>query len=939
MKTYTREEFVRIDASFEAGKLDFYGAQSPLDAAGQKAFLSAYDTHATRRYGETAIYEKAVSGEELSDITASLEVGHTETEFYGYIRPRRPRYIGWHLYTDRATADAETCTVTLDDRYAFPLPCAVYEYGAPISRLSLSVWVGHAFLRDLPEGINPTTTGRWIELRRGHTEIIKLMFAPNGLFCYKDGTARPYHYDLCKLAPFAPDRWHSLVLDFAADTFTLTFAGETHTFPYQVSAVPDTLFLGGGMQPADAWRVRIDELRGADGSCREPFVENAAPEAEREPIGSVSLPCPLGTHIHKDEELILETTFDYDGTDRVYLVCDTLDPGGDVYLNGVLVAHRDTFTPFSVDLTDRAAVGENTVTLVVAPRAPEVLYAWHRHADPYNAWFAGRTEIVRAPRYIDAQPAVFTQSVSNSGATAVVRWALGELPAGVCDGYEIHLAPSFPTAGDSVCVAAGPLAGDLDAAITVDVTPWSPETPVLYDLAVRLLAGHDCVMEKTVTTGFRTIEQRGGAIYLNGERIILKGALSMQFLPPYDRVPINHVCPTDEEIARQALEIRRMNGNCLRMHQLGYGTNDPRFAEIFDKLGVLLIWTTRLIDAAENLMWSEEWHQREDFAAEMRAVINHPSIIVWEGSNELHTDLSHIDRVYDTFVDTVTAVDPTRLICPVSHLYYGGGIYECGCRYYNNDGTLDESGAPAVSSHGWNHPLVLRSAHTYCLLLGYGTSWRAMATQSWRWQEEMLRDDRRAYLVSEYAIIGRQNPETPEAKAFINKDSYEFGDEMAALRFRFADDEWRLSQAFQALCASVATSRLHQFGADGMLWCCLSSGANNASYLKPPLDFYGYKKWAYYALTEAFAQVQAFNSEPDVLLPQGYRLTPTLCGLAAGEVYDLSVELVGEDGRVLHTDAQTVVAGEDYATAGAPIALPAVPDGYYTIRYTTRTEV
>lgn len=37
-----------------------------------------------------------------------------------------------------------------------------------------------------------------------------------------------------------------------------------------------------------------------------------------------------------------------------------------------------------------------------------------------------------------------------------------------------------------------------------------------------------------------------------------------------------------------------------------------------------------------------------------------------------------------------------------------------------------------------------------------------------------------------------------------------------------------------------------------MLWCCLQGGANDVSYLKPVLDFYGYKKFAYYVLGDVY---------------------------------------------------------------------------------------
>ncbi len=938
MKTHIREEFVRIDRQFEAGRLDFYGACSPLDAAAQKEFLAAYDAYATRRYGETAIFEKAVTEAEAMEMAARIGVGHSPLVFEAYSRPRHTLWRGWHLYTHRARLNTETATLFLDDQYAFPVPSAVFAYPKPLSRLSLSVCIGRGFLRDLPEGINPTTTGRSIELRQGHTEVIKLMFAPDGTFCYKDGTVRPYHYEVHKLDTFLPDAWNHLELVFFDKTFDLTFGGVTHTFRYQTDAVPDTLFFGGGMQPTDEWQVRIEEMTDTDGRIIPLFTPAMHDPRPTTPLGSVTLPCALGTHLHRDEELVLTTTFDWNGAGRVNLACESLDPGGTVFVNDTPVSYRDNFMGFTLDVTKATIVGSNTLTLIVDPRAPEVLYPWHRHKDPYHAWYASRVDVFIEECHIPTSPALFTTAVTDRTAEVTLHWDLSSLAPGRADGYSVTLAPAYPTPGEPYPVTSGVLAGDLDLPLSLSVTPWTPECPVLYDVTVSLYVGGRPLTAQTVQTGFRTIEQEKGAFCLNGRRILLKGALSMQFLPPYDRIPVNHVCPTDAEIVRQALEVKRMNGNCLRMHQLGYGTNENRFAEICDKLGVLLIWTTRLIDAAENMMWTEDWRQRADYSAQMQSVINHPSIIMWEGSNELHTDLAHIDRVYDTFVDTVRSVDPTRLICPVSHLYYGGGIYECGCRYYNHDGTLDESGNPATASYGWTDPRVVRSAHTYCLLLGYGTSWQNMATQNWKWQGEMLEDPHRAYMVSEYAVIGRQNPETPEARAFINKDSYEFGDEQAALHFTFADDEWRLSQAFQALCAGVATARLHRFGADGMLWCCLSSGANNASYLKPPLDFYGYKKWAYYALTETFADVLAFNAEPDVLLPQAYTLTPTLCGLPAGKTYTLTVDLLDTDRNTIFSTTQSVRSGDRYATLGSPIVLPETADGYYAIRYTVQTE-
>ena len=217
------------------------------------------------------------------------------------------------------------------------------------------------------------------------------------------------------------------------------------------------------------------------------------------------------------------------------------------------------------------------------------------------------------------------------------------------------------------------------------------ENPTLYQFILRLEENDGQIFEKSIETGFRTIEQKDGAIYLNGDRILLNGALSMQFLPPYENVPINHVCPNDQQIVMQIEQIKRMNGNTLRMHFLGYGTNDERFARFADRMGCLLIWTTRLIDSIEDVLVDPKWRQADAFAEQVKEVRQYPSIIMWEGSNEAGGSIKEIDYLYDQFVAAVKSVDTTRLICPCSHLYYGGGLYDSGIEgvYYQDDGLSD----------------------------------------------------------------------------------------------------------------------------------------------------------------------------------------------------------------------------------------------------------
>lgn len=938
MKQYIHEEFIRFDRKFKNDALDFYGSVSPLDRAEQKEFLKKYYEYYQSRYGADAAYRKAVSEAEARETEKSLGLIRDGIKYTAYRRKVYGRYKGWQLYTDRA--EIGRGEVRLSDEGRFPLPCAKYEYDYILKRLRFAVRIGRGYRRTVFEGLVSTVTGRFIEFRKGCKEIVKLFFSPDGKFCYKDGSKKEYHYDLKKIGAYEFGEWNEIELVFHRESFSVRFAGGEHTFGYTVNEAPDTIFLGGGMQPVDEWSFRPIDCEDIHGETHDFFVaenetENGAPD---EPLGEAELPFGIGTEKNKDYALVLKRGFVSRAGEKTVLSVGSLDPCGEVFINGKRVIRTDGFDPFSTDITRFVRDGANELEIVVFPRAPEVLYPWHRHKDYYNAWFCGGAEIAVGRISVSAPIEVFTERVGDG--CAEFRVCLDTAGDGLEEGleYTVTLQKSFPEKGKCVILKRGRLSGyGISDSFTAPAEPWDTEKPVLYTVSVEIAEGGELLWKGETETGFRTICQKDGGIYLNGKKIVLKGALNMQFLPPYEEVPVNHVCPENWQIVQQALAIKRMNGNCMRQHQLGYGCNDGRFAAVCDRLGVLLIWTTRLIDAVENMLWTEDWKQADAYRLQMKQVINHPSIIMWEGSNELHTDLRRLDAVYDAFVSTVKSVDLSRLICPVSHLYYGGGIYECGCKYYNTDGTRDESGNEAASSFGWLDERVVRSAHTYCLLLGYGCSWRDMATQNWKWQAELFEEKQKAYLISEFAVIGRQNPETREAEEFINKASYELDDETHALGFRFADDEWTLSQAFQALCAGAAIKQLLKNGADGMLWCCLWGGANNGSYLKSVLDFYGYKKLAYYKLAESFQDIAAFNAEPDVLYDGDYAIRPVVCGLSVGKKYSLKTEVFAETGeRILEKDC-AIFAQSDTVRA-EKVDLSGLSDGYYVVRYTVSGE-
>lgn len=896
-----------------------------MDEAAQKAFLQRYASYAKARYGKDVCFQKAAAQEEIARAEKALRMEKGDF-FKVYKRDKKRLYKNWSLYTARATV--KDGFVELKDDYAFPMPAAKYDLTDGIKEISFAVYIDKGYYQN-HKYVGATTTSRFIEFRRDCTEAVKLCFAPNGTLAHKDGSVKPYHYTVTELGKYAFNEWNVVKLVFRDGDFELHFNGEVRTLQYSNEVRPDNIYVGGGMQPATFWRFKPLSLITETGKITDFFAAEAEREIAEEYLGERQLPIVLGTKENQDKELILRKSFYCPSGVECSLNVRALDPCGAVYINGKKVMETDDFQPFTLDITPYVRTGGNALELVVYPRAPETLYPWHRHNDYYNGWFCLSADIVDS-KTLGVKELTVTTLQSGAASKFNVKATVDN--ASLCGKeYALFLTKIYPERGDTSLLKKGVVAGNISDDFELPVDLWDVDSPNLYSLRIEIYDDEQVYCATETECGFRTVEQKQGAIFINGRKTVLKGALNMQFLPPYDEIPLNHVCPSDRQIIEQILAIKAMNGNCMRLHQLGYGCGDRRFARICDRLGIFLIWTTRLIDSIENIKWTDTWKQAKGYQTQMLEVINSPSIIMWEGSNECHAELAKVDLLFDSFVSAVKEVDESRLICPVSHLYYGGGLYG-GAHYYSDSGEFDEVGNAVRSSFGWTDKDVVRSAHTYCLLLGYGEPWKRMVEQDWKWQNELFYNDEKAYLVSEYAIIGRQNPDTEEAKAFINKDSYEFSDEKNALGFVFTDGEWELSQAYQAVCASLATKQLLKNDADGMLWCCLWGGANNASYLKPIVDFYGYTKLAFYSLKEAFQKTVAFNENPDILLGAEYTVKPVVCGIKETEPFDLTITVLSEQGEEIERKTYRNIVGN-----GKACLTPFKPrwrgDGYYVLRY------
>ncbi len=156
-----------------------------------------------------------------------------------------------------------------------------------------------------------------------------------------------------------------------------------------------------------------------------------------------------------------------------------------------------------------------------------------------------------------------------------------------------------------------------------DARPWSPESPYLYGLRLRLFEGERLLDEVESYAGLRDVELRDGRIWLNDAPLYLAMILDQGYWPESYLA-----APSDEALREDVSWTKKFGFNGARKHQK---IEDPRWLYWCDRLG-LLVW--------EEMPNTREWSSmaEERLAAEWKRAIrrdyNHPCVICWVPVNE-----------------------------------------------------------------------------------------------------------------------------------------------------------------------------------------------------------------------------------------------------------------------------------------------------------------
>ena len=191
-----------------------------------------------------------------------------------------------------------------------------------------------------------------------------------------------------------------------------------------------------------------------------------------------------------------------------------------------------------------------------------------------------------------------------------------------------------------------PITGTLNG-----VHPWSVEHPTLYTLTVRLIRPGtgglpDRVLdEKTLRFGFRTLQFVAGGLYLNGQRVELRGLNRHQSYAYQGYAMPDSIQRLDAQILKKQLGCNAVRTSCY----------DPAFLDACDELGLLVFAEMPGWQHVGDDSWKAQALQNcREMVCQCR---NHPSIFLWGARVSGSAD----DEVFCKRTnEAIHRLDPTR---------------------------------------------------------------------------------------------------------------------------------------------------------------------------------------------------------------------------------------------------------------------------------------
>ncbi len=375
----------------------------------------------------------------------------------------------------------------------------------------------------------------------------------------------------------------------------------------------------------------------------------------------------VGKHVGKDSLLWYNRTFELPGSmrkGRILLHFGAVDWRAQVYINGLKVGvHEGGFDAFTFDITDALQKGgqQNIAVCVWDPTDDGPQPRGKQVNHPNGIWYTSVTGIWQTV-WLENVPETYIISTRQTPDIDKHQLKISVNVENLQPGDKI-----IATAYDSNKEVASQVA-DADNNIILTIPQqklWSPQSPFLYDLNLKIIRGNKNVDEIKSYFGMRKISIAKDVngierLMLNNRFLFLYGPLDQGWWP--DGL---YTAPTDEALAFDVKELKAMGFNMIRKH---IKVEPARWYYHCDKLG-MLVWqdmpsgdlggndwsqhirtlmpANQKVDDSHILkiqeqglrfdkirtQESEDIYHRE-WASIMNQLHNYPSIVVWIPFNE-----------------------------------------------------------------------------------------------------------------------------------------------------------------------------------------------------------------------------------------------------------------------------------------------------------------
>ena len=316
-----------------------------------------------------------------------------------------------------------------------------------------------------------------------------------------------------------------------------------------------------------------------------------------------------------------------------------------VFCNGRRMFHHGCgYTAFTVDLTAALRLGQKNVVAVRCDSREDL------NIPPFGGQLDGLTYggIYRAVSLDIKEPAylrdIFIEAKAE-GDFRIYSSTVGET-------VDCTLQAEIRSPSGSRALYQGelslPIVGTLNG-----VHPWSLEHPSLYTLTVRLIRPGtnglpDRVLdERSTRFGFRTLQFVAGGLYLNGQRVELRGLNRHQSYAYQGYAMPDSIQRLDAQLLKKELGC-----NAVRT---SHCPPSPAFLDACDELGILVFTEMPGWQHLGDDTWKAQALQNcREMVCQYR---NHPSIFLWGVRVSGSAD---DEAFYKRTHETVHRLDPTR---------------------------------------------------------------------------------------------------------------------------------------------------------------------------------------------------------------------------------------------------------------------------------------